>query len=81
MNSAVFSPDGKHIVTGRPTGPRVSGTPQRQKRSPSCRGHEDKVNSAVFSPDGKRIVTGSSDKTARVWDTATANEIAVLQRP
>ena len=35
--------------------------------------------SAVFSPDGSRIVTASADKTARIWDAATAKEIAVLR--
>jgi WD40 repeat protein len=36
------------------------------------------VHSAVFSPDGRRIVTASADQTARIWDGATAKEIAVL---
>jgi WD40 repeat protein len=33
----------------------------------------------VFSPDGSRIVTASVDKTARIWDAASAKEIAVLR--
>ena len=32
-----------------------------------------------FSPDGARIVTASVDKTARLWDAATGQEIAVLR--
>jgi WD40 repeat protein len=31
------------------------------------------------TPDGRRIVTGSLDKTARIWDAATAKEIAALR--
>src|SRR6516164_3050939 len=42
-------------------------------------GHDYFVLSAAFSPDGSRIVTASGDKTARIWDAASAKEIAVLR--
>jgi len=42
-------------------------------------GHEGLVRSASFSPDGKRIVTASYDRTARIWDTATGQQIALLR--
>jgi WD40 repeat protein len=32
-----------------------------------------------FSPDGKYIVTMSFDKTARMWETLTGKEVAVLR--
>jgi WD40 repeat protein len=32
-----------------------------------------------FSPDGRRIVTTSLDKTARIWDVTTQQQIAVLR--
>ena len=35
--------------------------------------------SAVFSPDGARIVTASDDDTARLWEAATGQELAVLR--
>ena len=42
------------------------------------KGHEGRVNGARFSPDDLKIVTASSDKTARVWDVATGEEILLL---
>jgi WD40 repeat protein/energy-coupling factor transporter ATP-binding protein EcfA2 len=42
-------------------------------------GHNAIVFSAHFSPDGSRIVTASGDKTARLWDTGTGEEIMVLR--
>jgi WD40 repeat protein len=37
------------------------------------------VWSAAFSPDGRRIVTASLDKTARIWDASSGQEIHVLR--
>src|SRR5439155_18205546 len=42
-------------------------------------GHEYTVLSAAFSPDGTRIITTSYDRTARIWNAATGEEIAVLR--
>jgi eukaryotic-like serine/threonine-protein kinase len=43
------------------------------------RGHEHAVVAAAFSPDGARVVTASADKTARVWEAATGNELITLR--
>jgi WD40 repeat protein len=42
-------------------------------------GHEYIVLSAAFSPDGTRIVTTSYDRTARIWNAATGEQIAILE--
>src|ERR1019366_9079364 len=50
---------------------------QRVQEAAVLAGHDDAVQRAAFSPDGMRVVTASSDKTARIWDTATHRQIAV----
>jgi WD40 repeat protein len=41
-------------------------------------GHSDNIDSVAFSQDGRRVITGSSDKTAIVWDRATAERVETL---
>lgn len=42
-------------------------------------GHEAALTGAAFSPDGTRVVTSSDDGTARIWETATGDLIAVCR--
>ncbi len=42
-------------------------------------GHEGHVLAARFSPDGKRIATASSDKSVKVWNAATGEQLLSLE--
>ncbi len=44
-------------------------------------GHEDGISDLDYSQDGSRLVSSSWDGSARVWDTATGQEVLVLGEP
>jgi WD40 repeat protein len=44
----------------------------------SLDGHEDWVNTVRWSPSGAWLATASDDRTARVWDASTGEELQVL---
>ena len=56
-----------------------SGLSQLSTALTEMRGHGGEVYTAAFSPDGKRLVTASRDKTARVWDASTGQELVQLR--
>jgi WD40 repeat protein len=44
----------------------------------TLRGHSAHITCLDFSPDESRLITGSRDGTARIWRTATGEQLAVL---
>ncbi len=79
VNSAAFSPDGSHIVTGSNDKTARIWDAKTGALRAMLTGHGNVVNSAAFSPDGSHIVTGSGDKTARIWDAETGALRATLK--
>lgn len=45
----------------------------------SLKGHSSDVNSVAFSPDGKTLASGSDDKTIKLWNLASGQEIQTLE--
>lgn len=48
-------------------------------RSSILNGHTSMLWASEFSPDGKSIVTSSSDKTVRVWNAASGEQLLILK--
>ncbi len=42
-------------------------------------GHTRAVLSVAFSPYGQRLATGSDDRTAKIWDASTSQELLTLK--
>lgn len=60
----------------------VSGITQRAAYPDEpvvLKGHSDLVWSVAYSADGKLLASASNDKTAILWDAATARELSVLR--
>jgi WD40 repeat protein len=76
--SAVFSVDGRFIVTASED--NTVRIWEARTGSPlfTLVGHSDMVFSAVFSPDGRFVATASFDHTAWIWDAGNGYPRTVL---
>ena len=77
--SAVFSPDGRRVVTASSDNTARLWDAETGQQVAVMRGHDKEVLGAAFSPDGKRVVTASSDNTARTWNAETGQQVAVMR--
>lgn len=79
MSIAMFSPDGKFMVTASEIWTKQNNTvtvweTQTWQSKTPLRKHTGKISSIAFSPNGQLMVTASEDNTAWVWriDTVSA---------
>jgi WD40 repeat protein len=84
--SVAFSPNGQRIAGG--SSDPTTDLPGEVKVWDSRTGretltlqdrHSGGVSSVAFNPDGSRLASGSADKTVKVWDTATGQEVLDLK--
>src|SRR5262249_20944340 len=80
VKSAVFSPDGRHVLTasGDTTARIWSTKTQTSTQTTVLTVGSGPVRSAVFSPDGRRILTASHDHRVRLWDAEVGQQIAIF---
>jgi WD40 repeat protein/tRNA A-37 threonylcarbamoyl transferase component Bud32 len=73
-----YSPDGQRILTGGSSIARLWDAASGKELLTFKRQDIDGPF-AIFSPDGQQIVTGGPGGTAKVWEAATAQEVAAWQ--
>ena len=78
VSSAVFSGDGKRILTASYDYSARVWDAATGTELLVLSGHGGRVNSAVYSADGACILIASDDRSARVWDASTGTELLVL---
>ncbi|KIM38372.1 hypothetical protein M413DRAFT_420490 [Hebeloma cylindrosporum] len=70
----VFSPDGKHIISGSENGTiSIWDAEIGEIVTGPLKEHTEQVNAIGISPDGKYIISGSRDKTICIWDAKTGD--------
>ena len=78
VESVAWSPDTTFLATASDDGAARVWTSAGGQVSIE-RGHQGAVASVAFNPDGELLVTaGADDGTARVWDVASGDQLAVL---
>ena len=90
VRAVAITPDGSRVVTGNGFGPpeELGGEHYAsvyETEKGNClhvlTGHTGWVQAVAITADGRRVVTGSWDKTVRVWDGRTGNQLRIFHVP
>ncbi|MGH7179250.1 MAG: WD40 repeat domain-containing serine/threonine protein kinase, partial [Tepidisphaeraceae bacterium] len=75
--NAVFSPDGKRLVSVTADGEVIFVDWRRRSILSRYRAHQDNGRAAIWSPDGRLVATGAENVI--LWDAVTMRKIAPLE--
>lgn len=72
--AVAFSPDGRHLVTGRANGTVQAWDAQSGEERGTLGTHDRVVRGVVFSRDGRNLASASADGIVKLWDGARLEE-------
>jgi WD40 repeat protein len=76
VEACCFSPDGRRLLFASSAGGLWSCDVRGAGTTLTFSGHSDRVSRCAFTPDGRRVASASYDRTLRVWDAETGDELA-----
>jgi WD40 repeat protein len=79
INSAVFSPNGQHVLTASDDETAILWNAQTGTIVFTLSEHTHKVKHALFTPDGSRIITVSADMSIKFWDSLSGAAVLTIK--
>ena len=79
VRRAVFSPDGRVLVSAGEDNQVIVWDFERRERLATFNDHTDWVAALAFSPDGKWFASAGYDRTVIVWDALNLRKATVLR--
>jgi WD40 repeat protein/serine/threonine protein kinase len=79
--SLAFQPGTEGLALGKTNGTIWVRDGARTRSLKALTGHTSQISSLSFSPDGRRLASASYDRTMKVWDVASGQELLTIQQP